>query len=281
VFLLCGAAALILGLGRAALRDHLLDLVVTSLALWGGIWAANLVLGSAIAGAVGSLAGIGAGLVLIRWRTGQRLPGAGDVLGRGAPYLVLLASLLVARGVAVLVGGSNPATAVLASPATWLLLTSAVFAPSPRATLLPTVRRWAPVAAATVLFLLVGAVMATSGLAATLATEAGALGPGYPAFAPWLGGLGGFLTGSNVGANGMFVVAQAQVAHHLGLPVLTIVAVQNIGASLTTMASAPRIALALQAAGAEPDGSGVLLTLLTVDAVTLAAISVLATVLCL
>lgn len=281
VFLVCGAAALLIAQGRAAVKAHALDLVVASVALWGGIWLANWLLGSAIAGAVGSLAGIAACLGLIRWRTTRRLPEARDMLHRGAPYGILLATLLAARGIAVLIGDVPVVSAVLASPATWLLLTSAVFARDRPDIVIPTVRRWAPVAAATVGFLLVGGLMAASGLAATLATEASGLGPGYPAFAPWLGGLGGFLTGSNVGSNAMFVVAQTQVAHQLALPTLTVVAVQNVGASLATMASAPRIALALQAAGARQDESGVLQSLLKVDAVALAAMSVLAIVLCL
>ncbi|WP_373277048.1 L-lactate permease [Calditerricola satsumensis] len=44
--------------------------------------------------------------------------------------------------------------------------------------------------------------------------------------------LGGYLTGSNTGANALFAAAQAQGAQGAGLPVLWAVAGQNVAASL-------------------------------------------------
>lgn len=41
----------------------------------------------------------------------------------------------------------------------------------------------------------------------------------------------------------MFAAAQAQAANTLGAPLLLVVAAQNVGASLLTMASPPRISL--------------------------------------
>lgn len=85
--------------------------------------------------------------------------------------------------------------------------------------------------------------MTASGMSSALARAAGQLGPGYLPLAPWIGGLGGFVTGSNTGANAMSAASQAAAAHTLGYDTLTLVALQNVSASLLTMASAGRIAL--------------------------------------
>src|SRR5690606_7364049 len=81
-------------------------------------------------------------------------------------------------------------------------------------------------------------------MASALAQGAARIGGAYVLLAPWIGGLGGFLTGTNTGANAMFAAAQAAAAVELGVPVLGMVAFQNAAASLLTMVSGPRVALA-------------------------------------
>jgi lactate permease len=63
------------------------------------------------------------------------------------------------------------------------------------------------------------------------------------AIVPWPGALGGFLTGSNASANAMFAVTQAAAADRLGMDVLTVLAVQDIPASVATAVSPSRISL--------------------------------------
>ena len=93
----------------------------------------------------------------------------------------------------------HPSAALLGSPATWLLLVSVLFT---RAAQWPGVlRSWAPVAVVTTAFLVLGALLTATRQAAELGRAAATLGIAYPAIAPWLGGLSGYLTGSNAGAN--------------------------------------------------------------------------------
>jgi lactate permease len=115
--------------------------------------------------------------------------------------------------------------------------------------------------------------MAASGMAATLAGAGALAGDAYAGLAPWLGGVGGFLTGSNVGANALFATAQAEAAGQAGLPVIDVVALQNVGASLATMASAARIQLALSLLGPDARDLGIARPVLAIDAVALAALS--------
>src|SRR5699024_49285 len=110
-------------------------------------------------------------------------------------------------------------------------------------------RQWQPVALTTVLFLALGVLFAASGMSAAIATSAAGLGPAYPAIAPWIGAVGGFITGSNTGASAMFATIQAQTAHSIGYSTLTMVGLQNVGASLATMASPPRLLMAMTVAG--------------------------------
>jgi lactate permease len=81
-------------------------------------------------------------------------------------------------------------------------------------------------------------------MSAALAGAASRLGPVYLALVPVVGGLGGFIAGSNTGANAMFAASQAHAAHALGASNLQVLATQNVSASLLTMAAPPRVALA-------------------------------------
>ena len=256
VFLLVGGAALTVATGRAGLRRGLSPLALVAGALWVGVLGSNLVLGTPVAGALGGLLSSAVTLLLARRRAPLHRPGPA-VRRALLPYAVLLGGLLSSRALLAAAGGGTvedghhswPA-AVSSSPAAWLLLTCAltplllgragILAPALRGA----GRRAAPVAATTALFLLLGATMTASGMSTALASGAGALGRPYLLLAPWVGGLGGLLTGSNVGANAMFAASQAAAAQALDVPLLPLLAVQNVSASLLTMASAPRVALA-------------------------------------
>ena len=288
VFLVVGAAALGVGVGaRGALR-RAGELAVVALALWAGILGANAVLGTALAGVLGSLVAVLAVVALVWVREGHRPPHDAGTARAALPYAVLVALLLLARGVVAVVQGEPAgAGAVVVSPALALLATCAltpwllgargggVTAGAIRAAL----PRWWPVAATTVVFLVLGALMTVTGMSAELAQAGASLGDAYVALVPWVGGLGGFLTGSNAGANAMFAAAQADAARALGLAPLDLVAAQNVGASLLTMASAPRVALAVGLLGAVLEPARLLRVVLAVDAVALLAIGAAAQIL--
>jgi lactate permease len=67
--------------------------------------------------------------------------------------------------------------------------------------LLSVLLSWSPVALVTSAFLVLGVLLTATGQAAQLGRAAATLDTSYPALAPWLGGLSGYLTGSNAGAN--------------------------------------------------------------------------------
>ncbi|MDA3919124.1 MAG: L-lactate permease [Salinisphaera sp.] len=104
----------------------------------------------------------------------------------------------------------------------------------------------------TLLFLALGAVLSASGMSHALADAGARLGPAYPAIAPWVGALGGFLAGSNTGASALFATSQAQAAVAIGYPVLVMVGLQNVGASLAIMAALPKIVMATAVAYSIP-----------------------------
>ena len=58
---------------------------------------------------------------------------------------------------------------------------------------------------------------------------------------PFIGGIGGFLTGSNTGSNAMFTQLQVETAKKTGLPLNLIASIQNTSSSHSTMASPSRI----------------------------------------
>lgn len=129
-----------------------------------------------------------------------------------------------------------------------------------------TARQWWPVALSTVAFVSMSNVMSSSGMTATLATAAVVgLGGYYLWLSPFIAGLGGFLTGSNTGANAMFIRMQTEAAHLIGIPQLLIASVQNTAASLMTMASPSRVLLAVTVANATKHESQVLRNMLVIS----------------
>ncbi|PZN11935.1 MAG: L-lactate permease [Bacillota bacterium] len=290
VFLICGFSAAAATVGARRALGRAAELALAASCLWIGIVAANGLAGTAVAGVLGSLVGLAGTLALIRVREGGLPRPTRPQLRALAPYGALVALLLLSRGLAAVARAmvASPAGAVLSAaswPAPWLLVASvaatALTGIGDRA-LRSAARRSAfrllPVALTTLWFLAAGALMAASGMSAALAHAASRLGVGYVVAVPWLGGLGGFLTGSNTGANAMFAAAQAEAAAQLAYPVDWLLAFHNVSASLLTMASAPRVSLALSLVDREGPEPGLVRRLLITDAAVLALLSFLAAV---
>jgi lactate permease len=80
---------------------------------------------------------------------------------------------------------------------------------------------------------MMASVMIDTGMTGVLARGiAGASGPLFPLFSPFIGALGAFLTGSNTNSNIMFGALQAETAKALGISAVTVASVQSIGGSL-------------------------------------------------
>ncbi|MEG0044377.1 MAG: L-lactate permease, partial [Comamonas sp.] len=229
------AAGLASAPGRLSLA--LLQGLLSGLLLTAAVALMNAVAGTAPAGALGALVVVG--FHLLRMRRPQQAQPLHS-LGRRAlaAYVLLLGGVLVA-GVLVRVLGLPGLWHGLASPGMWLLLAAGFFARGlpERESLQRVWRSWAQVAPVTALFITLGVLMAVSGMAAQLAHALAQSGPLYLLAAPFVGALGGFVTGSNTGANAMFAATQAEIARALNAPLLPFMAVHNVSASLLLMAS--------------------------------------------
>ncbi len=216
------------------------------------VMVANLLLGTAVAGAVGTLL-MSAGWALVISR-GRLQPTPWLTL---APYLILLLGTVAGQtlertlwpnGWGALVGSPALWSAVGAVAGIWLLRME-----SHHRWLLPreTLRVWLGAAIPTGLYLVLGYAVSGGGLAESLAVALTGLGGVYLALVPWIGGLGGYITASNTGANSMFGGTQTAAANALGVDPLWVMAAQNSAAGLGCLTSPARIELAYRLASQE------------------------------
>ncbi len=256
LFLIAGCSALIIAGGLKRLDE----LVILSFSLWGGILITNIVFGTPLAGVFGSMVSIATGVAIIRIREKRRIPYSRELIRITSPYGILVVLLLTSRLVYYgttlfhpgLLTGATIVSVVLESPATWLLATSlitVILLKQKKEVLVQAGRnaitRWWRVAFTTFCFLALGYLMVASGMTGIIAGNLTQLGRGYLLMVPFIGALGGLLTGSNTGANAMFAQQQAEAASGIGYSKLWVVGIQNVSASLFTMASGPRIQLAM------------------------------------
>lgn len=184
-----------------------------------------------------------------------------------APYAILTVTLLISRlvvplrdwlsqNVVLAVPLINLHLPLLYMPGFWLLFAALTVVPISRinnaefwAGAARTWRQFLPGAVAITCFLAASQVMSASGMTTVLGKTAALLGANYGWVAPWLGALGGWLTGSNAGGNAMFALLQKEVSVRVGLPLYWILAAQNGSGSIVTMASPARTILAATTAG--------------------------------
>ena len=252
---LIGLAAAWLGTGADEARGTaLLKGVASGLLLAASIGLANALVGTSAAGALGALAMTCFWL----WRGGRtdapRSALSGLALRALQSYGLLLMGVLVS-GWAVRHWQLPAPWQGLASPALWLFVAAAYFSKGwPASGAIQRVSRsWWQVAPVTALLIILGVVMAVSGMAGQLAHGLAKGGDVYVFFAPFLGALGGFITGSNTGANAMFAAPQAEIAQVLGVAVLPFMAIHNVSAALLLMASPGKVEMACQLAAVSSD----------------------------
>ena len=214
------------------------------------VTATNMLFGTAPAGALGALAMIV--LHLVRDRGERKTPLAS--IGRKGlgSYAVLLGGVLAASAINRF-AGLHENLRYIASPALWLFI-SALWFSRGRFRAQPLQKAWASwlqVAPVTGLFIVLGILMAASGMATYLARTLAGTGTAYLVAAPFIGAIGGFVTGSNSGANAMFATAQAEIARSLGVDVLWFMAVHNVAAAFLLMASPGKIEMAIQLSPAD------------------------------
>ena len=256
--------------GPAALWRRLPELLLYAAVLAAALAGASHVLGIEVAGMIGGLAVVAAGL-LVQKAASRAVPVAAGPAGVGralSPLALLLVLLLATRTVPPLaqwlgevVVARWPAAgfrlAVLYHPGFWLVLTAAAAIPilglsgrQVSALLGGALRQWAGATLAVAGFLGFSQVMLAAGMTAVLAAAA-AEGAGglYIVLLPAIGGLGGFLTASNAGSNAMFAQFQQAVGTRLGLPADLVAAAQNAAGANATLASPGRVVLAAAVTG--------------------------------
>lgn len=282
VFLGTGITAALVAADGNSRRWAVGSAVASGLVLWVSILGANLLIGTAPAGAVGAAITLGVHLLLHRARgmaSGMSTRERRALL----PYAMLLGGVLLASVIIRIAGMEDSAWRYLSSPALWLAVTTVVSLRAQLFHLPGTARRafgtWVHVGPATGMFIVVGAVMADSGMSGHIAEALASLGGVYFALVPVIGAAGGFITASNSGANAMFAGPQAQAAVTLGAPVLPVVAAQNVAASLLTLATPSRIELARRLCPDEPAPGPVFRPLLLTQLPILVVLSVVTVVL--
>lgn len=266
VFVAVGVtAALLVGAPGQRARS-VLAAIGSALALSLAVFGANVLIGTAPAGAIGGLTvlALHIGLRAVR---GGRVRMAASVARAFIPYAIVLCGMLAATAAFALAragsgaagaagaeptgarsAGDSVAQAILTSPALWLFVATGVLLALHRDALRGAVRSaagtWLRVAPATVLFVALGALMGVSGMTEALAGMLARLGAGYPFFLPLFASLIGFITGSNSGANALGAGAQTDVARALGLDVPLAIGAHNAAAATAMMASPARVELA-------------------------------------
>jgi len=93
-------------------------------------------------------------------------------------------------------------------------------------------------------------VMQECGMTEALAQGlAGAVGMGFPLIAPWIGGIGAFMTGSNTNSNVVFAGLQKRTAELLSYSVPTVLAGQTAGAALASVTAPAKVVVGTSTAG--------------------------------
>ena len=246
----------------------------SGLLLWAVIYLSNWLFGTAPAGALGASV-----MTVLYLGLGGRGRGALSPSARRClvTYALLLGGVLAAT-LCIRAFGLPPAWRYVASPALWLFVATLWFTggrldAQPR---LNAWHSWQRVAPVTGLFILVGIVMAVSGMAAWLAHALAEGGRVYLGVGPFVGAVSGFITGSTSGANAMLATTQAEIARALGVDVLAFLSIHNVAAAFLLMASPSKVELAVQLApeGAVPELRWVQVSVLAVGLVVVSGLAV-------
>ncbi len=150
---------------------------------------------------------------------------------------------------------------ILYSPGFWLFITCVITLFIFRirlemaiSLLRTTIKQWIPFAVTTTMFISISEMMTLAGMTATVANTAGAIfGASFLVIAPFVGAIGGFLTGSGTGSNAMFIKLQMETAQQVGLSSDLVGFTQNAGSSHATMASPSRVMLGASLCGIQSE----------------------------
>jgi lactate permease len=252
LFPVYAVAAVVMAGGAGGIRRRGVEAVSLGLLAGVGTLVASVYLIPELSGVAGGLAATAAFLGL-RWRRLRELVVPVRAL---LPYAFLLVLLALASGLRASSRLQESLGPVFVGPGTPLLISCAFAAllfglgwRRAGASVKDTFRQWLPTAGAVLTFVLAGQVVSSSGAAALLASGGAAFGDLYPAVAPTVGALGGWLTGSNAASNALFMPLQLEAARDLGVPEALTAAEQNVSGSHASLLAPQRVVLAATATG--------------------------------
>ncbi|WP_142410361.1 L-lactate permease, partial [Heyndrickxia sporothermodurans] len=263
--------------GFAAIKNKWKELFILLIIFSSSILLFNSFVSVELAGVLSSLITTGAGLLMIKISSAKsdisktttsqlsvstEVHGKINILKVLSPYIILTVMIFTSRiwtpfrqflesHVVINLPTFSFSMALLYSPGFWLFVTClfTIFIFKIRKKIIfislkKTLKQWIPFTISTSAFVCISEVMAEAGMIATLASSTGAFfGNSFLLISPLIGGIGGFLTGSNTGSNAMFIKLQIQTAEQVRLSSDLIAFTQNASSSHATMASPSRVML--------------------------------------
>ncbi|MFP3846182.1 L-lactate permease [Priestia filamentosa] len=293
IFIYFLITAIYLAGGREAVRHKWKEILFISFVFSLTMILFNIFVSVELAGVLSSLASSSIGLLIIKMKNSSQLKisnnsinetsiskktdGSIGIIKVMSPYLFLTISIFATRLIPLFKGflESNLvielptfsfSLALLYSPGFWLFITCLytifIFKISKDViwkSIKTTIKQWIPFVISTTAFVAISQLMTASNMTFVIANAAGLMfGTVFIYVSPFIGGIGGFLTGSNTGSNAMFTQLQVQTATKTGLPLNLVASIQNASSSHATMACPSRIALGATLCGIESEENSLL-----------------------
>jgi lactate permease len=119
-------------------------------------------------------------------------------------------------------------------------------------------------------------IMAHAGMTELLASGlSNGVGSLFPLVAPWIGGLGAFITGSNTNSNVVFAALQLRTSELLGMQAATILAAQTAGGAIGSVVAPTKIIVGASTTGAAGEEGLIMRRLIIYVALLIAFISLI------
>lgn len=278
VFIYFLIIAIYLAAGREALRRKWKETLLVSITFSLTMILFNVFVSVELSGVLSSLVSSGICLLIIKMKSSSQLKSANKTINETSiskttdksvsiikvmsPYLFLTISIFATRLVPVFkdflesnfiidLPAFSFSLALFYSPGFWLFITCLytifIFKISKNViwtSIKTTVKQWVPFVISTTTFVAISQLMTASNMTFVIANAAGlTFGTLYIYVSPFIGGIGGYLTGSSTGSNAMFTQLQVQTATRTGLPLNLVASVQNASSAHATMACPSRVAL--------------------------------------
>ncbi|WP_327078786.1 L-lactate permease [Staphylococcus massiliensis] len=257
-----GLCIYILG-GSTLLKNNIYKILIYTLIFSLSNIFFNFFISVELAGVLSSLLTLVIGITHINIQNGRTNKSFNALIKLLSPYIFLTILVLISRTIPIFetflknhfvisIEKFNFRLLLLHSPGFWLIITCIytiikfkINAHIIFKSLHKTLNQWGIFVISTTLFISMAEIMDTSGMITTISNGINNnVGKYFIVISGIIGSVGGFLTGSNTGANAMFMKLQIHTARELNLSTSLIAGLQNASASNSTMSTPSRILLA-------------------------------------